>query len=213
MKPFTLSILTLVLLLLGTFLAAADAIMVKPSDQDKAVAELQALRGKLKFEGKAVIGADLGDIDITDAWLVYLDALPQLKSLSLLHGSKVTAAGLVHVYGLKELEVLDLHDVAKPMTDAELAKLVKALPHLKSLGLCDCAHLSDAGLACLAGMTRLQALDLSWCNPITDAGLEHLRGLSGLKTLTLPAPSAWTKITDAGVQKLQASLPNCKIRR
>ncbi len=44
---------------------------------------------------------------------------------------------------------------------------------------------------------------------ITDAGLVHLKGLTNLKTLWLFS----TKVTDAGVKKLQAALPKCKISR
>jgi hypothetical protein len=44
---------------------------------------------------------------------------------------------------------------------------------------------------------------------VTDVGLEHLKGLNKLQTLGL----AETKVTDAGVKKLQQALPKCKIER
>ena len=49
---------------------------------------------------------------------------------------------------------------------------------------------------------------MSLSTNITDAGLEHLKGLTNLEELDL----RWTKVTDAGVAKLQQALPNCEIR-
>ena len=40
-----------------------------------------------------------------------------------------------------------------------------------------------------------------------NAGLEHLKGLTNLESLFLGE----TKVTDAGVEKLQHKLPNCEI--
>lgn len=42
---------------------------------------------------------------------------------------------------------------------------------------------------------------------VSDRGLEHLKGLSQLKCLLLDD----TKVTDAGVKKLQQALPKCEI--
>ena len=47
------------------------------------------------------------------------------------------------------------------------------------------------------------------CERITDAGLQHLIGLNGLQLLTFQG----TRVTEAGVKKLQQALPNCKIAR
>src|SRR5260221_385474 len=82
--------LVIALVVAGSSLMAADAPaggatkeskVVSAEDQDKAVAELQKLGGKITLEGKVAVGANLADIKMTDAGLVYLDALPQLKSL------------------------------------------------------------------------------------------------------------------------------------
>ena len=60
------------------------------------------------------------------------------------------------------------------------------------------SSLTDAGLAHLAGHTRLKDLDLSDTN-ITDAGLFYLRGLTGLRELDLSG----TPITDSGLVHLE----------
>ena len=68
--------------------------------------------------------------------------------------------------------------------------------------------ITNAGLVHLEGLTKLQTLDLQ-NTKVTDAGLVHLKGLTKLQRLSL----SFTKVTDAGVKKLQAALPNCKMRR
>ena len=176
-------------------------------DQDKAIAELQKLGGRLKLDGRNAVSADLADLDIKDEALVYLDSLPLLKSLSLRHGYKITAAGLVHLRGLLHLETLDVWDLKTAMHDDQLPLLVRALPQLKSLNVGGCPLSNDA-LACLEGNTQLTELTLTYTN-VTDAGLIHLTTLSGLQTLAFGA----TKVTDDGVKKLQEALPSCKIGR
>jgi len=71
---------------------AGEPKVVTADDQDKAVAELQKVGGRIKLDGRTAVAADLADIDIKDEALVHLDSLPQLKTLSLRHGYKVTAA-------------------------------------------------------------------------------------------------------------------------
>ena len=208
------------LFLLSMLCAAASAsdAPAAPSatlDPAKAIEELKKVGGKLKFDekvpGKPLIAADLGDIDIKDDALANLDALPMLKSLSLRHGYKVTAAGLDHLKGLTKLETLDIWDVKAGLHDQEFAKLVKELPQLVSLNVGGCP-ITDAALAALEGNQNLQTLVLTYTN-VTDAGLLHLKGLTNLKKLALPSAAAWVKISEDGVKKLQEALPNCKISR
>ena len=54
---------------------------------------------------------------------------------------------------------------------------------------------------------ELESLNLGGCSKITDAGVVHLEGLTGLKWLNFLG----TKVTDAGVEKLKAALPECEI--
>ena len=176
-----------------------------PLDPEKAITELQALKGKIKLEGKLAVGANLADIDIQDSGLVFLEALPQLKTLTLRHGYKVTPAGLDHLKGLKQLETLDVWDLKKGVNDKSLATLVAMLPQLKNLDIGGCP-VTDAGLTCLAELKGLESLVLTYTN-VTDAGIEQIVKLKTLKKLAVNI----TKITPAGVEKLKAALPQCKI--
>lgn len=82
------------------------------------------------------------------------------------------------------------------VTDAELAH-VQGLTGLQRLYLTN-THISDNGLTHLQGLTRLQRLYLIDAQ-ITDAGLTHLRGLAALERLCLTN----TQVTDAGLAHLQ----------
>jgi hypothetical protein len=73
-----------------------------------------------------------------------------------------------------------------------------------------CPQVTDAGLANLKGLGELQTLDLTGTK-VTDAGLVQLEGLGQLQYLYLHR--SFTKVTAAGVAKLQRALPNCKIIR
>ena len=107
--------------------------------------------------------------------------------------TQVTDAGLVHLKGLTNLEVLSLEGTQ--VTDAGLVHL-KRLTNLRWLDLSD-TQVTDAGLVHLKGLTNLG-------RPV------HLKGndLTNLARLSLGN----TEVTDAGVEKLQQALPNCTIR-
>ncbi len=79
--------------------------------------------------------------------------------------------------------------------------------NLRLITLGGATKVTDAGLAHIGRMTSLGTLGLNNNAQITDAGLEHLREMSGLRTLELIR----TKVTEAGVKRLAAALPLCKI--
>ena len=58
----------------------------------------------------------------------------------------------------------------------------------------------------LKSLPSLETLNLT-ISPISDKDLEGLYGLSQLRELKL----FYTQVTDAGVERLQKALPNCKI--
>jgi hypothetical protein len=94
--------------------------------------------------------------------------------------SEVTDAAMVHLRGLPELRYLRLPDTK--MTDAGLEH-IQELSQLTELNLCF-TGVTDAGLVHLEGLTQLEALELAGTE-ITDAGLVHLRGLTRLLFINL----------------------------
>jgi len=155
---------------------------VPEAGQDTAIAEIEKLGSRLSFDeespDRAIIEVYFSGTDVTDAGLEHVRGLVELQVLDL-HGTQVTDAGLEHLKGLTKLEELDLS--ATQVTDEGLEKHVKGLANLKRLML----HSTQ----------------------ISDTGLEHLRGLASLEELWLDD----TKVTDEGVKKLQGDSPNCEI--
>ena len=105
---------------------------------------------------------------VTDADLVHLKRIRNLRYLKFIKGSQVTDAGLLHLVELTELYYLDLFDTQ--VTDDGLRHL-KRLTKLQTLHLKNTA-ISDAGLLHLKGMSSLERLDLS--AQTIDTVLEHL---------------------------------------
>lgn len=94
----------------------------------------------------------------------------------------------------------------RPLTDAGLVHL-KRFTKLQTLLMLECPTITDDGLVHLKGLTKLKSLYILICPKITDDGLSHLKGLTNLRFLVLIN----TKVSDAGVKKLKAVLPKCKI--
>jgi Leucine-rich repeat (LRR) protein len=129
------------------------------------------------------------NIDITDTGLANLRGLTRLEWLNLCI-TRATDAGLVHLRDLKALEYLQLR--LTNISDAGLVHLkeLKALNHLEL----SMTGIGDAGLAHLAELTNLKELELA-DTKVTSAGLVHLKGLTNLRSLDLHAyhskPSAF----------------------
>ena len=94
--------------------------------------------------------------DVSDAALVFLRRLVNLRSLSL-GLTKITDAGLVHLQGLSSLENLNLFSTE--ITDRGLHYL-RELANLTDLGL-SYTQITDRGLICLHELASLTNLDLS----------------------------------------------------
>ncbi|NQU23551.1 MAG: M48 family metalloprotease, partial [Candidatus Nealsonbacteria bacterium] len=95
------------------------------------------------------------DVHVTDAWLVPLKGMTELRMLSLAR-THITDAGLVHLRGLTDLRELRLQNT----------------------------RIGDAGLAHLSGLTKLEWLELTGTQ-VSNTGLMHLKGLTNLKSLFL----------------------------
>ncbi len=135
--------------------------------------ELEELRVTMQTEVLDSLRAEVNgptvlrklDLIITDAQLVHLKGLRQLKSLELSFAN-ITDAGLVHLKGLNRLERLSLDYT--DITDAGLVQL-KGLDRLERLSL-DHTDITDAGLLHLIGLNRLQRLSLADTNIGDGAG-------------------------------------------
>jgi hypothetical protein len=68
-------------------------------------------------------------------------------------------------------------------------------------------EITDEGLVHLKNLRHLQFLDLRHNHEITDEGLKHLENMPEMEQLILIG----TKVTPAGVKKLQTKMPNAKI--
>jgi hypothetical protein len=169
---------------------------------------------------------------INDDWLKAAARVPALKQLycgfSQNHpGGEITAEGFGHLKTLKQLYLLDLDSavvadgalkglpelpalnqlfLAKlPVSDDDLAELVRKYPNLMALALHE-SKVTDAGMATVAKLEFLERVYLDGTS-VTDTGLqllatcEKLRLVSGLRT----------RITPEGAERLKAVLPECKV--
>lgn len=135
---------------------------------------------------------------------VGLEYFAECTTLTFLELSSWTAtdAGLAHFKNNKGLTFLGL--ASDKFTDAGLAHFgeCKDLTYLNLFS----TKLTDAGLARFKSCTKLNQLWL-FNSAVSDASVELIRGFPELRILHLKA----TKFTKAGVEKLAAALPNCKI--
>jgi hypothetical protein len=84
--------------------------------------------GSVRFLGGWRVALSLLDWEITDAGLVHLTGLGELRNLSV-SGLPISDHGLVHLKRLTNLKSLTLRDTQ--ITDADFADLQKALPNCK----------------------------------------------------------------------------------
>lgn len=159
-----------------TLLAAGLALAARAradDAEDKAVAAVQKRGGRVerdeKADGKPVIVAYFGTLDVNDDALQAVKDLAKLKKLTL-NGTKITDAGLDHIKDLKALEKLYLVDTK--ITDAALEKL-KGLAELRVLSLVG-TQVSDAGLEHLKGLANLQELFVAGTK-VSDDGVKKIK--------------------------------------
>ncbi|HWA97405.1 MAG TPA: SUMF1/EgtB/PvdO family nonheme iron enzyme [Pirellulales bacterium] len=117
--------------------------------------------------------------------------------------SAISDADVERLMALKTLEYLNIN--GRHELTIHVARIL-AESHLKVLLIGD-VGVNDEWLEILSGLRTLDRLEIVPSAGITDRGLLHLEQLTKLKTLDL----AGTKVTAAGMAKLQQALPNCKI--
>ncbi|MFO0822308.1 MAG: protein kinase [Gemmataceae bacterium] len=169
---------------------------------------------------------------INDDWLKAAAGVPALKQLycgfSQNHpGGEITAAGFGHLKTLTQLYLIDLDSaviadgalkglpelpalnqlfLAKiPVSDDDLADLVRKYPNLISLALHE-SKVTDAGMATVANLKFLERVYLDGTS-VTDKGLRLLATCEKLRLVS----ALGTRITPEGVERLQAVLPESKV--
>ncbi|XP_063787574.1 F-box/LRR-repeat protein 12 [Pseudophryne corroboree] len=107
---------------------------------------------------------------------------------------------------LKRLEHLKLHDCN--ITDITLHLIGCHLKHLRALALTDFRSLTDAGLACLAGVKTLEKLWLEYCFCFSSNSIIAVCvSLPALNYLNLNGIFFETK----GIDEIRKSLPHCVV--
>ena len=144
-------------------------------------------------------GVEIYHTKITDTGVAHLCNLPKLVCLWLA-GTSVTDKGLESIANLQLLNNLNLPEKTTNAGFVQVGRL-KKMWMLSANG----TQVTDDGLQSLKGLADLRFLELNDTG-VGDQGLVYLEGLS-LTDLALLR----TKVTAAGVAKLQAALPNCKI--
>ena len=140
---------------------------------------------------------------ITDAGLVHLRKLDQLRNLTL-NGLPITDEGLAVIENLPNLGGLYLSRTK--VKGADLSRF-KSLSKLAALYL-DRSAVSDAAMNQLAGASNLQVLSLNRVS-LTADGLKPLKALPRLQLLEITGCG----LLDEEVQELQMSKPELKIER
>jgi hypothetical protein len=155
---------------------------------------------KSTFGGSIVTGGPLTDAQFRDLVRIaaprgviglelYTSQLPESAFVHLREMPELRSFAFVHLYGVTENGL----------------KQLAALPQLRWLGM----HGTEFPPAALAALreSAITTLDLAGLGCVNDDAVEHLAAMHGLRSLTLKA----TKVTKAGVEKLTAALPRCRI--
>lgn len=128
-------------------------------------------------DSDVLLAVRLFQAPFTDDDLAVLKKLPNLGSLTL-GATKVTDAGLIHLLEMEQLRELSLFSLK--ITDTGVMQL-KRLVNLQALVLSD-TQVTDAGLEHLKAMSNLQYLNLNNLK-ISNAGLAHLQDMTSLRRL------------------------------
>jgi hypothetical protein len=146
-----------------------------------------------------LVGLDVNNPAVDDAWLLRLRPCSRLRSLGL-QNCPITDTGVRSMLSLPELLALDLDETQT--TDAGLESL-KSLKHLRSISLSK-TPITDQGMHSLASYPALQSLELL-DTQVTDKGVAALKSSRNLARLELSGPH----ITDACLPDL-AAIPTLK---
>ena len=140
---------------------------------------------------------------VTDAGLSVFKDCDKLTSLAIIHTKQVTDAGLAAFKDCRNLTKFEMY--GSQVTGVGLAYFnnCQNLTTFNFVG----TPINDAGLAHFKNWQMLTAVVLHGSD-VTDTGLDHVVTSPKLGSLSLLKS---TKVTEAGVKKLSAALPGCKI--
>lgn len=174
---------------------------------------------------------NLTNSKLTDAAFLHFEKLSKLEEI-LVSGNPITGNGFAalgpkgakaklkiiragnsqfglfgpgHIKTMNSIEVLEAGKVE--FSDQSLQGL-KGLKNLKRLILSNNDKITDGGLKLLTGMKVLEELDLSTNKFVSNETLKRLKTFKQLKSVNVDL----TSCTEAGVQALKKSLPDCEIR-
>lgn len=143
--------------------------------------------------------------NLTDETLSQLPVLPNLVELHLAgnnHG-ELNGSGLAHLAKFPKLTKLQFSLIN--ITDDGL-KSLGSCEAVTELSLTECQKITNAGIAHLVSLKQLAKLSI-WRCEIDDAAIESLSQLKSVRKMSFGG----LKISDAGREKLQTALPDCKI--
>jgi len=132
---------------------------------------------------------------LTDQGMAKLSALNKLKELDL-RGTVCGSNGMQYLAHFPELRLLDLSESNAPDINQSMPAIAK-LSNLEDLNLWH-TQVNDAGVAMLAGLTRLKALNLDDNKQVTDAAMDTVGKFVDLEYLHIGS----TSVTDTGLSKL-----------
>lgn len=146
---------------------------------------------------------------VSDEGLKKVAQLHRLTSLSLAQTPRITGFGMQHLAELEHLETLKLGSAGNGKTIKPL-ELQEHLPQLKQLTFLDLSWLNvtDDVMKSVGQMTSLEHLNLGETQ-VADTSLQHLSALRNLKHVFL---SRNTRVTEAGLRKLNELLPECDVQ-
>ena len=132
---------------------------------------------------------------LEDLALTEIGRMPQLKTLHITDGSRITDDGLRALASLRQLESLSLSQC--DISDAGLEKLDPP-ESLREVSLED-THIGNASVSLLARLPNVTRLSLVG-SPVGDAAIPDLARMSGLKSVMLGN----TRTSNEGLRDLQA---------
>lgn len=153
---------------------------------------------------RGLVELDLTDIGLTDNGLGAACEIGTLEALKFEQTADVTDVGFARLASLQRLH--RLHACCPLLTD-EGGRVLVGLPSLQDLRLTG-AQITDDTVKELGERKQITRLGLIDCAGVTDESVDALAGLVNLEKLSVRG----TSISKGAFDRLQAVLPNCRMR-